>query len=689
MNTQPAPHSPAALLREADARMAQALDNFFQRSRASIQDAIFLALAAQTTTSAVATGQVCLDWINAYPEALSAAFADQFRRHLAQPETFPRRPADRPAELQLVDDETLKRQLAEEKAAAHMTEILRAEMLLLFGRMELVQRAALEDTDRNLADLYGPLPVVRALSRALDALGIDPQSGTFLLQSVHAPLLDTLKHTYAALNQFLGAADIPDLPATRVVPVPPPRRSDHDVGRDILAHIRSAAVPVNAGAAAPGLLHAAPPGPVRAGVPRSLFDSLADPRAFPLGSPPPGAGTPVLVLRQLQQDARHADAGAFDLAILDAVAGLFECILDDPGVSPRYKAEIAHLQIPVLRSALAAPDFFSDDLHPARQVIDLMGLFSRRFPEGNSAHSGALAQIQAACAAILHDVDHPAEAFAQAHGALAAWLADENARMEVALTDEVANLERIERQELGTLLALESLHDFTERYPAPESVLRRLEAAWVPYMASLYVAESGEGPDWRAACLTLQSLFLSLQTPDSDATREKRLQSIPAINTALRRGLLAQGAEPAQLKDFFSAITATQECWIRPAVGQREAVVSTFTPLRVSQAHIESLARQLPDAQEDDQALQQSQQLAEGDWVDFDPPYEGLATARVAWVGVRGYLLFCDSEGEQRFSLDCEQLAVEIRAGRAYIPEQSLTRNAMLRLKTRLTGDPA
>ena len=686
MNTPPAPTSPAALLREADARMAQALDNFFQRSRVSIQDTIFRALATQMTTSAIATGQTCLDWLNAYPESLSTAFADQFRRHLAQPETFPRRRVDHPSELQLVDDETLKRQLAEEKAAAYMTEILRAEMMLLFGRMEAVQRAALEDTDRNHADLYAPLPVVRALSRALDALGIDPACGTFLLQSVRTPLLDTLKHTYTALNQFLGTTDIPDLPATHTARPSPPRRSAPDAGQDVLAHIRSAssrngeAGPTTSAASA-GLFHAA--------APRSLFDNLADWHALPTGIPDPRTGSQNLVLRQLQQDARHADAAAFDLAVLDAVAGLFECILDDPGISPRYKAEIAHLQIPALRVALVAPDFFSDDQYPARRLIDLMGLFSRRFPEGNSAHPAALEQIQAASATILHDAGRPAEAFSQAHSALAAWLAGENARTEAALTAEVANLEHIEQQELGTLLALENLHDLTERYPAPESVLRRLEAAWVPYMTTLYVAESGEGPDWRAACLTLQNLFLSLQAPDSDATRETRLQSIPAINTALRRGLLAQGAEPAQLKDFFSAITATQECWIRPAVGQREAVVSTFTPLRVSQAHLESFARQLPDVQENDRALQQSQQLIEGDWVDFDPPYEGLPTARVAWVGVRGYLLFCDSEGEQRFSLDCEHLAAEIRAGRARIPEQSLTRNAMLRLKTRLTGDPS
>ncbi len=257
------------------------------------------------------------------------------------------------------------------------------------------------------------------------------------------------------------------------------------------------------------------------------------------------------------------------------------------------------------------------------------------------------------------------------------------------LNAEVTHLERIERQELGTLLALENLNDLTERYPAPESVLRRLETAWVPHMASLYVAESGEGPDWRAACLTLQNLFLSLHPPDSDATREARLQSIPTINAALRKGLQAQGAESAQLKDFFSAITATQECWIRPTLGHREARVSTFTPQRITQAQIESFAGQVQGSPENDPALQQSQRLIEGDWVDFDPPYEGLATARVAWVGVRGRLLLCDSEGGQCFSLDCERLATEIRAGQAHIPEQSLTRKAMLHLKDSLATGAA
>lgn len=679
MTTPSASAAPAELLHETYARMFSA-GRFFQRSHGPIQDAILRVISTRITPEALTAGQVCLDWINAYPETLSAAFAEQFRHHLEHPDTFAQTQDPYPAELQLVDDEALRRQLAADKIATQLTENLRADMLLLFGRMQSLRRAALEDETQ--ANAYGPQPVVRALSHALDTLDLDTTAGTLLLQCARVPLQDTLKQTYAAISQFLAAQDIPVLPVEHILPAAVPRKTDTGAGHDILAHIQSVAAHATAG----GSGAATGNGAGAAGMAsRPLLDRLTD---WPIRQAVDlVTDAPARLLRQLQSEARKAGTGAFDLAVLDAVAGLFDFILDDPDVSPRYKAAIAHLQIPALRVALVATDFFSDDQHPARQLIDLTGAFSRRFPEHAPSHDEALGQVESACAAILGDPGHPVDAFARAHRALAVWLGDEEARAEARLAAEVAQLEHIERQELGTLLALENLQDLTARYPAPESVLRRLEAAWVPHMATLYMAESGEGPAWRVACSTLLQLFQSLQPPDNDTLRESRLQSIPRINAALREGLLAQGAEPAQLKNFFSAITATQEAWIRPAVGQREATVSRFTPRQVTPAQIESLARQRDDPPDDD-ALQQAQQLLEGDWVDFDPPYEGLATVRVAWVGVRGYLLFCDSEGEQRFSFDCERLAAEIRAGRASIPEHSLTRKAFLRMKSSLEPVP-
>ncbi len=688
MNTQTEPLSAEALLHEADLRMAQALDNFFQRSRGFIHDAIMCAIVKQMTPSMLATGQTCLSWIDVYPDRLSTALADQFRQHLVRPERVTKQAGGHPVTLQLVDDAMLARQLAEDKAAAWLTEALRPEILLLFSRLLGLQQQVAGNADYT--ESYGPLFVMHALSRALESLDIDTPSGTLILQCSAEPLRDTLKHTYTALNQYLSAQGVEEHTTVRATPTPPPKKRDSDVGQQILAHIQAiseqSGAPESAGPFAQETSFAPASGTAFPTLQPGFLDSLARWQADIPRISGPSQPPATLVLRQLQQNARQTDAGTFDLAVLGAVAGLFEFILDDPDISPHYKSEIAQLQIPALRVALVSPEFFSDDQHPARQLIDLLGLFSRHFPENNPSHLQALTQIETACTRVLDDPGHQIEAFAQAHQALITWLSEENARTSAEMTSDVADLEHIEQQELGTLLALENLNDLTGRYPAPESVLRRMEAAWVPYMASLYVSEAGEGPGWRDACMTQLQLFLSLQPPDDGDMREARLQSIPRINTELRRGLLAQGASPAQLKDFFSAITATQECWVRPGMGQQETRVNTFTPRPVSQDEIDSFAHGLTDAPSDDAALQQAEQLLEGDWVDFDPPYEGLATARVAWVGVRGYMLFCAGEGEQRFSLDSDQLAAEMRAGRARIPEQSLTRKAMLRLKSQLAN---
>ncbi len=320
MNTQSTPLTPAALLSEADARMTQALGNFFQRCHAPLRGGVLRALAAQILPATIATGQTCLDWLNTRPDTLSTAFADQFQLHLARPETFAGHHGSRPAELQLLDDDAFKRQLAEEKIAAQLTDTLRADILLLFGRLQAVQRVAPENPIGP--DAYGPRAIVHTLSRALDTLDIDPACGTLLLQCAAAPLLDTLKQTYTALNQFLGAQDIPELPVARAASLP--RKTQADAGQAILAHIQSVAEQAGTHAPAGSL----PPMPQQ-----RLVDSLEDGenRASSLLDSPSDA--PASTLLRLRQRARHTGTDASDLAVLDAVAGLSAFILDDPGLA--------------------------------------------------------------------------------------------------------------------------------------------------------------------------------------------------------------------------------------------------------------------------------------------------------------------------------------------------------------------
>ncbi len=693
--SMPIPVTP--LLRETDARMIQALDNFFQRSRPALLDAIFLSLAEHMTPSALAVGQTCIDRLNIDPESLSSGLSHHFADQLdlsGQPGRSSEMP---PHELHLMDDETLMLQVTEDKLVTRLIELLQPETRQLNCRLASIQ--AKTGVDR--AHGYAPRAVVRALSCSLRESGFRHAESNLMLQCVRSPLQETLRHTYVAIDQYLEAQGV-EATFDALKPVKRPDRpsSECAAGQSILSHIQTLAnYPGNPQTPAAlrssgGLTVSSHPAAAQSGLPMSSgiasgFTPRLDAHLASLQAGLPGllaqqADRPPQVLRQLQQDIGQTDASQFDRAVLDTVATLFEFIFDDPRVSPRYKSVISHLQVPVFKTAQGSPDFFSNDQHDARRLIDVLGLYSRRFPEHSPMYPEAMRQIESACHVVLDDPEYKVEGFTTASDSLTNWLADEDRRADDRLANEISRLEQFERQEMGTLLALENLRDLTARYPAPESVLRRLEAAWIPFMASLYVAEAGEGPDWRAACATMLQLFLSLQAPEDVAVRESRLQAIPHINAALRQGLLAQGADAEQFKAFFSAITAVQECWVRPELGKLETLTARFVPDSLSAQTIESMSRKLADLPAEDAILLQTEQLLEGDWVDFDPPYDGLETARVAWVGVHGYLLFCDSAGEQRFSLDCDRLADEIRAGRASIPEQSLTRKAMLRLKTQI-----
>ncbi len=706
MNSATSPLSPDALLTEVDNRLVQALENFFQRSRPAIEDGILRALSRDMSPSMLATSEDCTGWLHLHPDQLSEAFAGQYRTHLAQSRT--RLPHSHSSDapdggLQLLDDEALARQLSISKSSQRLADALFPELQPFLARVS----SLLDVLPADLTSRYSPIPVVTALSEALDAVGLSIQSGTLLLQQAMLPLQDTLRQAYTALNQYLERQGV----VTRNAPLP--RRATRQggfstAGSDVLAYIQgttgsgtaftlpadharghtSGGTPTVAGLAEhPGAglpIANAPAGGAAPSVRPSFRESLDQwQSAAPADHLAPD-GTPVLLLRQIHHHAHDTDAGQVDLAMLDAMASLFEFILQDPDVSASYKSAIAQLQLPALRVALASPEFFSDERHPARQTLDLLGIFSRRFPEAHTEYPAAYAEVESACLSIVHQPARQTEAFAEAHDKLTEWMSAENVRADAAMAADVARLESIERQELGMLLALENLQELTARHPAPASVLHQLERAWVPYMAALYVEELGEGPAWRAAGSTLLNLFLSLQAPIDAATRETRLQTLPALNRDLRNGLLSQQAEPEQLREFFAAITAAQECWIRPELSHPEAPVSHFEASYASAPGQLVQALHTGHPSSPDSVGEQIDNLQEGDWVDFHPDYEGLETARVAWVGVQGYLLFSDSEGDTRFSLDSTQLAAAIRAGQASIPEQSLTRKAMLRLRDQL-----
>jgi diguanylate cyclase (GGDEF)-like protein len=68
--------------------------------------------------------------------------------------------------------------------------------------------------------------------------------------------------------------------------------------------------------------------------------------------------------------------------MLDIVSNLIDAIMDDPFVSDEVKVRVRRLAIPILKVAFQDPNFFQDQMHPARQVLDNLGRLDPESTEG-------------------------------------------------------------------------------------------------------------------------------------------------------------------------------------------------------------------------------------------------------------------------------------------------------------------
>ncbi|MDO9199511.1 DUF1631 family protein, partial [Rhodoferax sp.] len=78
-------------------------------------------------------------------------------------------------------------------------------------------------------------------------------------------------------------------------------------------------------------------------------------------------------LRQRTAELKEKAETKSEKATIEIVALMFQAILQEDRIPPGIRVWFARLQMPVLRVALAEPDFFSTLNHPARQLIDRMG----------------------------------------------------------------------------------------------------------------------------------------------------------------------------------------------------------------------------------------------------------------------------------------------------------------------------
>jgi len=400
------------------------------------------------------------------------------------------------------------------------------------------------------------------------------------------------------------------------------------------------------------------------------------------------------VLRSLQQSPVMQAASPLDAVLVDAVAMLFDAVFDEASIPDRLKAQIARLQIPVLKAVMLDRNFFSQPNHPVRRMLDAIATLAVHLPD-NEAGNARLETISQVVSRVLDSFEQDIAVFDSAATELEAISVTLDDTLEetvnASLQQDIAQIKQSERAELAPVI----VHDFINRalrdQPVADAVREFLRRDWAQLLTLDYVDAGEQGAHFNSHVETMRELVWSVQPKADMDARLMLVRILPGLLKRLREGT-AEIALPQKLSDrFFATLVILHANAVRP--NAQPVPLPDITPEEIealtpaSGANAAAVAASVPEAEtavpevEDEFSLR-ARALNKGDWVEFHYDDGTFRWVRLGWVsGIRNTYLFSDQDGMNSFSIGLHRLADKLRRGEAVVVERkSITESALGKL---------
>lgn len=609
-------------------------------------------------------------------------------------------------ELSLVDDQDFEITLALDKATSRLRYNCAEELVALDARIaHLLGRSDLSENDNPL----GPRALCEALLEGITRMIPEQSVQIVLLNQFDLVLTTELAGIYQSVNRYLiDHGILPDLKvgakarasaAAQGSAVSPDAsvqgQADSDIFRLIeqLAHSGTA---VAEGGGGVGGFAGGYPGGTAAGLAGfSLLDSLSQLQSGAMMLPGGGrfelplldAATIHNVLRSLQQSPVMQAASPLDAMLVDAVAMLFDVVFDEAAIPDRLKAQIARLQIPVLKAAMLDRNFFSQANHPVRRMLDAIATLSVHLPD-NTAGNARLEAISQVVSRVLDGFERDIAVFDAAAAELEAIGAQlENTleeTVDAGLHEDIDQIKRLERAELAPVI----VHDFINRalrdQPVADTVREFLRRDWAQLLTADYIDDGEQGAHFNSHVETMRELVWSVQPKTDMDARLMLVRILPGLLKRLREGA-AEIELPQKLADrFFATLVILHANAVRP--NAQPVPLPDLAAEEIEEAAAAEAApapRAEPAVPEvEDEFTQRARALNKGDWVEFHYDDGTFRWARLGWISnIKNTYLFSDQDGMNSFSIGLHRLADKLRRGEAVLVQRkSITESAFGKL---------
>jgi hypothetical protein len=387
------------------------------------------------------------------------------------------------------------------------------------------------------------------------------------------------------------------------------------------------------------------------------------------GAPAGGAGgTPphnVFYLPRLKESLPSGSLPRRDERTLDLLSRVFETVLLDDSIPAKTRELLQVLQVPVLKAALLDKNFFFEEAHPARRLVDLM---SRVGWEQHQNPDDPL--FQAMQRGVARVGDAAPDAFASAVAELEAGIAAEETTQEAALAAPVATAIKQEQREVAARHARDAVALRVQAGDLVDVVSGFLEQRWTTVLTFAYTIEDARPGAVGNATRAMDDLIWSVRPKATQEQRKSLIARLPRLLATLNKWLDAIKWQDAERLQFFARLAEYHAAIVRAPIElspERQLELAALAAQQDALRRVELENAAAERAAERAAEVSVVDGLERGMWLEFRTA-EGARKVKLAWVSpLRTLFIFSGAGRREAFSLAAEKLAAALNDGSARV----------------------
>jgi hypothetical protein len=378
------------------------------------------------------------------------------------------------------------------------------------------------------------------------------------------------------------------------------------------------------------------------------------------GAPPHN----VFYLPRFAQSLPKGSLSRGDESTLGLLSRVFETVLLDDSIPAPTRELLQVLQVPVLKAALLDKNFFFEEAHPARRLVDLvsrMGWEQRKDPEDPlfQVMQRSVERVGAAGEA------RP-DAFAEAVAELEAGIAAEEDAQQQAIAGPVASALKQEKLQVATRAARDAVQLRVQAGDVEQVVSGFLEQRWMTVMTFAYSIEEDKPGAVGNAARAMDELIWSVKPKPTQEQRKALIGKLPRLLSTLNKWLDAIKWQDAERLQFFARLAECHASIVRAPIElsperQLELAVEAAQRDALRRVELEQAAAEQEAARR--QTISPVDGLERGMHFEFRTA-EGARKVKLSWVSpLRTLFIFSGAGRREAFSLSAEKLADLLHAG--------------------------